>query len=175
MVALVPPACQYPEIACCRVLFDEEEYISTPFAASEWELASDILVEEKCRGHLTVFYSEGRPTQFKGPFLEEERHLLDAVARALGEAIERHRVEEERVRLIEAIKQSEEMVFVADPQGKIQYANPAFERTTGYTVEEIRGRNVSFFFDDEAKGASSGQIGEMLEREKGWRGVFVIV
>ncbi len=33
------------------------------------------------------------------------------------------------------------MIVITDPDGGIQYVNPAFERVTGYTAEEVRGLN----------------------------------
>jgi PAS domain S-box-containing protein len=34
---------------------------------------------------------------------------------------------------------------ITDPQGKIIYANPAFERASGYTLDEILGKNPNIF------------------------------
>ncbi len=49
--------------------------------------------------------------------------------------------EEERKRLMAAIEQVAESVVITDVKGNIQYVNPAFERVTGYTREEVVGNN----------------------------------
>jgi two-component system, cell cycle sensor histidine kinase and response regulator CckA len=49
--------------------------------------------------------------------------------------------EEERARLITAIEQAAETVVITDPEGTIQYANPAFYSVTGYTAHEAIGQN----------------------------------
>lgn len=54
---------------------------------------------------------------------------------------ERKRAEEERERLAQAIEHAGEVVVITAPDGTIQYVNPAFERVTGYTREEVIGRN----------------------------------
>lgn len=54
---------------------------------------------------------------------------------------ERKRSEAERDRLLSAIEQAGEMIVITDPEGNIQYVNPAFEQTTGYQREEIVGEN----------------------------------
>ena len=40
-----------------------------------------------------------------------------------------------------AIEQVAESVVITDVKGNIQYVNPAFERVTGYTREEVVGNN----------------------------------
>ena len=59
--------------------------------------------------------------------------LRARVARAAGDA--------ERTRLATAIEQTAESVVITDPDAKIVYVNPGFERMTGYTAAEVIGRN----------------------------------
>lgn len=47
----------------------------------------------------------------------------------------------ERKRLTAAIEQTGDTVVITDSHGSIQYVNPAFERTTGYSSEEVVGQN----------------------------------
>ena len=54
---------------------------------------------------------------------------------------ERKRAEAERERLLLAIEQAGEMIVITDPEGTIQYVNPAFERVTGYSRQEALGEN----------------------------------
>lgn len=75
------------------------------------------------------------------------RALFDAEGgivayQSLGEDItERKRAELERDRLFAAVEQLDETVFITDPEGTIVYANPAMERNTGYSLDELIGRN----------------------------------
>jgi PAS domain S-box-containing protein len=54
---------------------------------------------------------------------------------------DRVRTEEERTRLFSAVEQAHEAILITDAAGTIQYVNPAFERITGYTREEVVGQN----------------------------------
>jgi two-component system, cell cycle sensor histidine kinase and response regulator CckA len=54
---------------------------------------------------------------------------------------ERKQADAERERLLSAIEQADEMIVITDPDGAIQYVNPAFERVTGYSREEAIGQN----------------------------------
>ncbi len=42
--------------------------------------------------------------------------------------------------LTNAVEQTADSIIITDKNGSIEYVNPAFERTTGYTLEEIRGQ-----------------------------------
>ncbi len=50
---------------------------------------------------------------------------------------ERKRADAERKRLMAAVEQSGEAIFMTDAQGIIHYANPAFERITGYSRKDF--------------------------------------
>ena len=54
---------------------------------------------------------------------------------------DRVRAEEDKVRLAAAVEQSDETIVITDTTGSIQYANPAFEKSTGYSVAEALGKN----------------------------------
>ena len=58
---------------------------------------------------------------------------------------ERKRAEEENRRLAMVANTTTNMVVIADGKGLIEWINPAFTRTTGYTLEEVIGRKPSEF------------------------------
>jgi len=60
---------------------------------------------------------------------------------ALRDVSERKRVEMELRKLSQAIEQSPSMVLVTDVRGTIEYVNPSFTEVTGYTAEEVIGKN----------------------------------
>lgn len=95
VVALIPPAWHYPEIARVRIRFDGREYVSRAFKETRWKQSSDIIVGGRRRGVVEVFYLQQRPESAEGPFLAEERDLIDTVARALSEGAEHKLAEEE--------------------------------------------------------------------------------
>jgi PAS domain S-box-containing protein len=57
---------------------------------------------------------------------------------------ERKRAEAERATLVAAIEQAAEEILITDTEGNIHYCNPAFERVTGYSRNEVIGRNPRF-------------------------------
>jgi DNA-binding CsgD family transcriptional regulator len=88
---ILPPCWQYPDTACARITFHEEEYTSSDFKVSEWGQFSAIEIENIQVGNVEVYYLEPKPLLDEGPFLYEERLLIDAIARMIGRAAQRIR------------------------------------------------------------------------------------
>jgi len=98
VAALIPAGWHYPEITRAKIHFDGVEYTSEPFEKTQWKQASDIVVRGERRGFVEVCYLEQRPDLDEGPFLKEERNLIDGIAQALSGAAEQKMAEEETVR-----------------------------------------------------------------------------
>lgn len=81
---ILPPAWQYPEVTCARISFQEKTYRTQAFKVTKWRQAAQILVFGEPAGQVEVFYLRERPALYEGPFLREERALLDAVAEHIG-------------------------------------------------------------------------------------------
>jgi DNA-binding CsgD family transcriptional regulator len=95
LVDFLPLSWQYPNITCARILFDGRTYQSRHFRVTPWRQESQILVYNEPRGEVGIFYLEERPAADEGPFLEEERIMLDEVARRIGTAAVRITAEQE--------------------------------------------------------------------------------
>jgi len=80
VVHILPPSWQYPEITCARVVFKLKTYKTKGFKATKWRQSARIMVFNEPVGEVEVFYRQERPPYYEGPFLREERALLDAVA-----------------------------------------------------------------------------------------------
>lgn len=104
-VELLPPAWHYPEITCGRIVVNQKEYNTNNYVDTAWKLSAEILVSGVAVGMIEVAYLKEMPQLYEGPFLSEERDLIDAVAQILGQYIERHqnesRLRESHTRLIE--------------------------------------------------------------------------
>jgi PAS domain S-box-containing protein len=83
---------------------------------------------------------------------------------------ERKLAEENHARLATAVEQAHESIVITDVGGNIQYVNPFFERVSGYTKEEVIGRNPRILkscrHDEEFFRAMWGA----LARGETWRG-----
>ena len=84
LVNFLPYSWQYPEITCARVFFKGKTYTSDKFKMTEWRQSSRIYMYHEAVGECDIFYLEECPPADEGPFLAEERALLDAVAEQIG-------------------------------------------------------------------------------------------
>jgi len=80
----------------------EENLFQTPgFRETRWKQSQPILVKGQQIGALEIYYLEERPIKDEGPFLKEERSLINVIAERIGGIVERKRASE-------ALRKSEE-------------------------------------------------------------------
>ena len=85
LVDFLPLSWQYAEIARSRIVFQGETFASKGFECTEWRQSAQIRVGDEIVGNVTIIYSEERPIADEGPFLKEERALLDGIAQRIAE------------------------------------------------------------------------------------------
>jgi len=107
--AALPAGWQYPEITAVRIVLDGAEYVLPGFREDIATQRCAISVQGQKRGVVEVGYLEPRPDLHEGPFLREERNLLNAVAHHLGLVIERREAEHQRVRLEEQLRHADRL------------------------------------------------------------------
>jgi PAS domain S-box-containing protein len=142
---LLPPSWQYPEITCARVICSDEEFRTDNFNTTERVQAANINVGGQKEGTIEVYYLEARPEIDEGPFLKEERLLINAVAERLGKITERKQAEEELKRSEERLKiifeYAPDGIYLNDFKGNFVDGNRAAEGLIGYTRDELIGKN----------------------------------
>lgn len=94
-VDLIPPAFQYPQVTCARIIFEGQAFAADNFEETVWKQTSDIVVHSDRVGSLEVCYLGEKPKGDETPFLKEERDLLNAIAEQLGRIIERRQAKEQ--------------------------------------------------------------------------------
>jgi len=92
IILAIPPGLQYPEFCQARIIIDDKAYCSPNFRESEWVLSSEIKIQDKVIGSISVYYTKKMPTADIGPFLKEEKRLIGTTAERLGHSIMYHRM-----------------------------------------------------------------------------------
>ena len=111
-VKLLPVAAQYSDIACAKIVVRTQEFSTENFKDSPWKLQTDIKVLGEKIGFAEIVYLEEKPIAGEGPFLKEERNLLDLVAERLGKILE-HR------EAVEMLLESQHLVAESGRIGKV--------------------------------------------------------
>lgn len=88
-VNIIPSAWQYPEITGAKITLGDQIFSTDNFQETPWTQSAHILVKRKKMGYLEVCYLKKKPKSVEGPFLKEERNLINVIARRIGEIIER--------------------------------------------------------------------------------------
>jgi PAS domain S-box-containing protein len=101
ITALLPPAWQYPEVTGARVRLGEAECKTPNFRASRWSQRAEFTTTDGRKGVVEVVYLAERPPAAEGPFLCEERKLINGVAEGLKAFWERKRLESEILEISE--------------------------------------------------------------------------
>ncbi|MFC1580246.1 helix-turn-helix transcriptional regulator [Thermodesulfobacteriota bacterium] len=84
LVNFLPFSWQYPEITCARIIFKDRTFKSKEFEVTKWRQSTRIFMYNEPAGEVSIFYLQECPPADEGPFLKEERALLDALAERIG-------------------------------------------------------------------------------------------
>jgi len=83
------------------------------------------------------------------------------------------RAVDEQSRLVTAVEHAAESIIVTNPEGIIEYVNPAFEKITGYSRYEVIGRNIELMDSGQHSKTFLGSIIDTLQRGEIWQGRIV--
>jgi PAS domain S-box-containing protein len=75
-------------------------------------------------------------------------------------------------RMSAVVEQSPVSVIITDIQGRIEYVNPKFCALTGYSFEEVRGKNPRFLKSGEMPAETYQQLWATITTGQEWRGEF---
>jgi PAS domain S-box-containing protein len=138
---IIPLSWQYPEATCARITFEGQEFRTENFRETAWMQTSDIILYGKWVGTVEVCYLQEKPEADEGPFLGEERNVINIIAERLSRYSERKQAEEQlkesEIRWSSLTENSYDTIMIVDSKSIIQFIN---KTTPPYTVEEIVGK-----------------------------------
>lgn len=163
VAGFIPPGWQYTEITRGKVCFEDQEFVSEPFEPTEWRQASDIVVNDRVCGTVEAYCLEWRCERDEGPFLNEERNLIDAIARMLSETIEYFRAEGELKKYRERLEE-----LVGERAAELKRANEELSQYAYAVSHDIRAplraiRNYTDFLQEDLAETLTGDQKEYLD------------
>lgn len=74
---ILPKAWQYPRYTVVKIRFDEQEFTSSNFRETEWKQEQVFETIDNLVGSVEIYYLKEFPKAYEGPFLKEERNLIN--------------------------------------------------------------------------------------------------
>ncbi|GJL57082.1 MAG: hypothetical protein NPIRA02_42140 [Nitrospirales bacterium] len=128
LVALLPVSWQFPDITAARIRFDELEVATPNYRVSPWVQHADFVCQGDVFGLIEVVYLEERPFEVEGPFLAEERSLINSLAEMLAIHLDRKHSKE-------ALQRAHDEL-----EGRVRERTAALSQANDLLTEEVAQR-----------------------------------
>ena len=73
---ILPDAWQFPQYTVARIKYEGMEFTSVGFKETSWVQVQDFKTIDGNTGKIEIFYTKDFPEEDEGPFLKEERDLI---------------------------------------------------------------------------------------------------
>ncbi|TDD97961.1 PAS domain S-box protein [Flavobacterium cellulosilyticum] len=115
----------------------------------------------------SVFWGEESVSVIK----DEHNKIINTVG-IISDISERKYTQEKIKQLSQAVEQSPVTIIITNTSGEVEYANPKFYETTGYTVEEILGKNLTIIKTNHTSSDEYKQLWQTISSGNEWFGEF---
>ncbi len=112
IVKILPPAWLYPDIAFASIVLDGYLYSVRHCHRVKHRQRALIIIDSKRRGYVEVSYQKEMPARDEGPFLKEERNLLNAVAKEVAVMIMRREAEQGKLKLEAQLRHADRLATI---------------------------------------------------------------
>lgn len=150
VVEQLPWGFRHAKVAVAQLSWQGETWRGAGFRDSPWRMSLPLTLDGQPHGWLEVVYREARPPADQGPFLLEERVLMEVVVGRLSRLLERRQYQAEltlqRDFARSLLENTRAMVMVLDEDGRVLHYNRALACLSGVPVEEARLRDFCSTF-----------------------------
>ena len=92
LVEIIPPGWMHPDACWVKITVEAAVFEPPEVTETPWVLRAPIMTMGKQVGAIEVFYERQFPKADEGPFLKDERRLLDHISRRLGQYLTERRL-----------------------------------------------------------------------------------
>ena len=92
IIEILPPGWQYPEFCQARIVFESLIIQPPDFRITTWAQSASIVLQGQAVGNVEVSYRQQMPESDEGPFLKEERKLIETIAERIASHVMQRRL-----------------------------------------------------------------------------------
>jgi PAS domain S-box-containing protein len=148
---------------------------NTPPGSDVLEKAAEATLAGGWTGELTAKAMDGQTFPVfvtTSPVVDKERNVVGMLG-IITDITERKQAEESLKKLSSAIEQTADQVVITDKEGVIEYVNPAFEKLSNYTKEEMIGKTPRILKSGKHKKSIYKELWETILSGRPYRCVFI--
>lgn len=103
--SVLPEAMQFPAQTVARITYGNHSFISSQFVETPWKMEQTFDTPDSKKGSIEIYYLSEFPEAGEGPFLPEERHLIDNLAALISGTVSKKALSELLIRNTERLKE----------------------------------------------------------------------
>jgi hypothetical protein len=144
-----------------KFFFDQNSMTPENIQASEKSNEKELI----CKNQKKIWVRMSGSSIFNSGNIGSSIHIFEDVD-------EQKRTEHEVRKLTRAVDQSAESIIITDTEGIIEYANPITFELTGYTPNELLGKNASIFSSGKNSSVEDDEMWNTIKSGRVWKGEF---
>ena len=171
IVNIIPPGWQYPEITEARICYSEIEYTTSNFKKTIHCQRAEVETENGSLLSIEVVYMKDVPESDEGPFLKEERNMINILAEMIKMNLNRREHRDELKDYKYALDIGY-MVSISNADTKFTYVNDNFCKASQYDSTELIGKDFSIITSGIHSSQYFQELNIALSKGKPYRGEF---
>ncbi|MBC8327758.1 MAG: PAS domain-containing sensor histidine kinase [Planctomycetes bacterium] len=167
VVQLLPPALLHADVAAATIVLDGVRFHAGVEEIEGPDLSVILEVSGINRGQVAIGYGHLDLEPGKDVFLPEEEHLLEAVAREIGQLVARREAEDARARLQQQLHHADRLATIGSMAASVAHEiNEPLGAILGFTqlAQKVEGLSESVQADLQKVVAASLQAREIVRR-----------
>ncbi len=103
--SFLPEAWQYPEFTVTRITYEDKVFKGRNFKVTPWVQSQQFETPDGKKGLIEIYYLKEFPLSFEGPFLQEERNLIDNLAALISGTVSKNTLQKLLIQNTERLKE----------------------------------------------------------------------
>jgi len=143
IVDMIPSGWQFPEICGAKILLEDRAFISPLYQPSDFKQTASFELMDGKKGSIEIVYIEEKPANFEGPFLKEERDLINSIANTItvyfNKAAQKRALIDSETKFRGAFENSAIGMCIVSLTGRFTSVNKGLSEMIGYKEDELIG------------------------------------